>query len=199
LGDLSLLPRGGPRLAGRGARERGVDLLARADPVDLSPESDRLPGVAAGDLPVPRSAEPRGEPPPGGAPRPRARAAGLCRVPRVRARHGNPRRRGSARGPRDRGGPGVGAARPDAGRRPRLRAPFAACALVCVVAVVAYRYLHLLPVFGLTRFALAWALLLPFFTAVLAGIGWDTLATSRTPRFPALGVLALVGAGLLAF
>ena len=83
--------------------------------------------------------------------------------------------------------------------RSRLRAPFAACALVCVVAVVAYRYLHLLPVFRLTRFALAWALLLPFFTAVLAGIGWDTLATPRTPRLPALGVLALVGAGLLAF
>ena len=85
-----------------------------------------------------------------------------------------------------------------AGRSP-LRFSFLACALGCVLAVVGYRYLHELPIYRLTRFALPWALLLPFFTAVLAGVAWEALVSRATARTSALAVVLVAGAGFVVF
>jgi hypothetical protein len=81
--------------------------------------------------------------------------------------------------------------------RSPLRGAFVACAVACVLAVVGYRYLHLLPVYRLTRFALPWALLLPFFTAVLAGAAWEGLTAGATRRGRIVAVLVAAGAGFV--
>jgi hypothetical protein len=73
------------------------------------------------------------------------------------------------------------------GRR-GVRAPFLAGAAACVLAVVAFDWLHLLPFYRHTRFPLPWALILPFFLAMLAGAGLDALV-----RAPASRALGLVG------
>src|SRR5262249_45639164 len=64
----------------------------------------------------------------------------------------------------------------------RLRGPIIACAIGCVLAVIGYRYLHLLPIYRSTRFPLPWSLLFPFFAAVLAGIGWEGLIAPEARR-----------------
>ena len=73
--------------------------------------------------------------------------------------------------------------------RPEVRRPFLACAVACVLAVVAFDWLHLLPFYRWTRFPLPWALLLPFFLAVLAGAGVEALLRQENAR-----TLAAVGA-----
>jgi hypothetical protein len=83
--------------------------------------------------------------------------------------------------------------------RPGVRGPFLAGALACVLALVGYDYLHRVPPFHLTRFALPWALLLPFFTAVLAGAGWDALGQVRWPGRVALGALGVTMACFVVF
>jgi hypothetical protein len=84
------------------------------------------------------------------------------------------------------------------GRSP-LRAPFLACAVACAAAVVGYRWLHLLPIYRLTRFALPWALCLPFFTAVLAGVAWDAMAGATRRRGWIVVTLVAGGVGFAAF
>jgi hypothetical protein len=82
--------------------------------------------------------------------------------------------------------------------RPRAALPLAAAAVACVLAVVGYELLHRLPIYRSTRFALPWALLLPFFTAMLAGLGWDALARGRGAARPAT-VLAVAALGAALF
>jgi hypothetical protein len=82
--------------------------------------------------------------------------------------------------------------------RPRAALPLAVAAIACVLAVVGYELLHRLPIYRSTRFALPWALLLPFFTAMLAGIGWDALACGRGAARP-LTVLAVAALGAALF
>jgi hypothetical protein len=74
-----------------------------------------------------------------------------------------------------------------AGRR-AVRLPFLAGTVACIMAVVAFDWLHTLPFYRSTRFATTWALMLPFFPAVLAGAGFEALGGRRT--------LALLGVAL---
>jgi hypothetical protein len=78
------------------------------------------------------------------------------------------------------------------GRR-EVRLPFLAGALACVLAVVAFEWLHLLPFYRRTRFPVPWALLLPFFLAMLAGAGLEALLRAGAAR-----ALAFAGAAVVA-
>lgn len=78
-----------------------------------------------------------------------------------------------------------------------VRWPFLAGTIACVLAVVAFDWLHTLPFYRLTRFPLPWALVLPFFPAILAGAGFEALAargagTSRTVALGALGTAVVL-------
>jgi hypothetical protein len=79
-----------------------------------------------------------------------------------------------------------------------VRGPFLAGAVACVAAVVAFDWLHLLPFYRSARFSLPWALLLPFFTAMLAGAGVDALGAGRGSRAVGLVPAGAAVAGVLA-
>jgi len=64
------------------------------------------------------------------------------------------------------------------GRR-GLRLPMLAGAVACIVGVLGYEWLRLLPFYRTTRFPLPWALIMPFFVALLAGAGLEALAERR--------------------
>jgi hypothetical protein len=85
--------------------------------------------------------------------------------------------------------------------RPGVRLPFLAGSVACILAVVAFDWLHMLPFYRSTRFATTWALFLPFFPAMLAGAGFEALA-ARGPgrsRAPLVALLAVVFVLVLAF
>ena len=82
------------------------------------------------------------------------------------------------------------------GRR-TVRLPFLAGTVACVLAVVAFDWLHTLPFYRSTRFPTTWALMLPFFPALLAGAGFEALPRSRASR--TIGLLAAAVALVLVF
>jgi hypothetical protein len=73
-----------------------------------------------------------------------------------------------------------------------VRLPFLAGTVACVLAVVAFDWLHALPFYRSTRFPTTWALMLPFFPARLAGAGFEALARSRVARAAGVVTLAVV-------
>lgn len=77
-----------------------------------------------------------------------------------------------------------------------VRLPFLAGAVACMLGVVAFEWLHRLPFYRSTRFSLPWALILPFFPAVLAGAGVEALVArgeERRRRVAAAALAAIVG------
>jgi len=82
-----------------------------------------------------------------------------------------------------------------------VRLPFVAGTIACILGVVAFDWLRLLPFYRATRFSLPWALILPFFPAMLAGAGLEALAarSGGTSRAPAAALLVIALALVLLF
>ncbi len=77
---------------------------------------------------------------------------------------------------------------------PGVRLPFLAGTMACILGVVAFDWLRLLPFYRATRFPLPWALILPFFPAMLAGAGVEALAVRSKGTSRALAPALLVTA-----